>query len=152
MSGVSFVYLRYVIGHGSHSFLFGFAHLCHILGSEDVRVCSSRMTWSPKYLHPLTAHPRTSLICPRLGVFLAPSHPDESLGLSCALCTRVCTTGDGCGLSLLCAQAEVRSLREKRGRRYTRPWEKNDREEKLTSFLAFLPHLSDQVHVDSVCI
>ena len=58
MRSVSFVYLRCVIGHGSHSFLFGFAHLCHTLGSEDVRVCSSWMTWSPKYLHPLTPHPQ----------------------------------------------------------------------------------------------
>lgn len=47
------------------------------------------------------------------------------------------------GLSLLYAQlrweAEEKKKKKQKG---------NGREEKLTSVLAFLPHLSDQVHVD----
>lgn len=36
----------------------------------------------------------------------------------------VCTMGEGCGLSLLCVQVEVRSLREKkRGKGDTKTWE-----------------------------
>lgn len=120
MNSARFVYLG---GWLSYSFSFDFAYLCHILGSEDVRACSSWMTWPPKCLHPRRSQHLTHLP-PALLLSGSISLPWErySCSVPCAL-ESVYTMGEGSGLSLLCVQVEVRSLREKEGRETQRLWE-----------------------------
>lgn len=88
-------------------------------------------------------------------LFFFPTHlttlREPGLGQFCTLWTRSCTRGEGCGLCPPCAQVEMRCLREKEGSR-EEDSRGNGREEKGTRVLAFLPHLSDQVHVDFACI
>lgn len=135
MNSARFVCLECVVGCRTHFHLTLLIYV--ILGSEDVRACSSWMTWSPKCLHPWRP-PTPHSSAPSFTSFWLHLTPMRKIQLFCACALEsVYTMGEGSGLSLLCVQVEVRSLREKKREGRHKDLRGNDREGKLTSIWLF---------------